>query len=229
MADFDFSQPVRSNNENQDSGDMLVTQINGGLTPANKAEVNDANELLVNDAQLAGDIKVINGDTAFDVATVTDVTTVATVTEVTTLGTITNDVKVINGDSALEVAQTSGDVWEVHMSDSAAGDQIHKYDTAVSGAIGTPVDVVTHTVAVGKVFLIKAVSGACSGKGKIQLFVGADCKATGFVAATSGVVEFVFPSPIEVAAGVVIKVTITNKDNATQDLYAFINGIEIDA
>lgn len=195
MADYNFSQPVRSINDNKDTGDFLVTQINGGTTPANKAEVNSDTELLVHDAD------IISGN------------------QLTQIQDADADVMAVNDDGSINV----------NVVDTQVGDQMHIYGTSASGAIGTPVDVATHTVNTGKVFLIKAISGSASGKAKVQLYVGANVQATGFIAATSGTIEFTFPAPIEVAAATAIKVTITNKDNATQDLYAFINGVEVNA
>ena len=210
MADYNFAQPVRSVNDNQNTGDFVVTQINGGTTPANKAEVNAAKELLTNDAQLAGDLAVINGTTAFDVA----------------VSGVTGDVQVVNGTTALEVAQTSGDVWQVAFNETA-GDAIHKYGTASAGVPNTPTDVVTHTVTTAKLFLLKAASFSASGKCRAELLVGASAQAVGFVG-TNGTFEWIFSTPIEVAAGVVVKIAMTNKDNANQDLYAFLNGEELD-
>ena len=195
MADFNFAQPVRSVDDNVTAGDLLVTQINGGTTPANKAEVNADTELLVHDADL------ISGN------------------QLTQIQDADGDLVAVNDDGSINV----------NVVDTQVGDQIHIYGTAVSGAIGTPTDVVTHTVTTGKVFLIKAVGYSASGKGRMELKQGANTLAVGFIGTGSSGAQWTFPAPIEVAAGVVIKVVMTNKDNATQDLYAFINGVEVNA
>ena len=243
MADYNFAQPVRSIDDNVTAGDLLVTQINGGTTPANKAEVNSDSEILTHDAGLEGDLAVVNGTTAFDVAVssvtgdvavvngttafdVGTVDTVTTVTDVTTVGTISNDVAVVNGATPFIVDQTPGDTWAVTFNQTA-GDAIHKYGTASAGVPNTPTDVVTHTVTTAKIFLLKSASFSASGKCRAELLVGGTAKAVGFVG-TNGTFEWIFSTPIEVAAGVVVKISMTNKDNANQDLYAFLNGEELD-
>jgi hypothetical protein len=205
MADFNFAQPVRSVDDNTDAGDLLVTQINGGTTPANKAEVNGTNELLVKD---------------------TDVETAVTAVD-DTLNNGTGLIKVWDGTDTVAV-NDDGSI-NVNVVDTQVGDQIHVYGTAVGGVPNTATDTATYTVTVAKILLLKAAQGAASGKAKIELLVGGVAKATAFVGTGSSAFEFIFPSPIEVAAGVIVKVQITNKDNANQDLYGFINGIEVDA
>ena len=108
------------------------------------------------------------------------------------------------------------------------GDQIHEYDTESSGVPSTPVDMINYTVTAGKILSIKAVQVAASGKYKAELICGTASQAVWFGSTAEGSVELTFPQPIEVAAGVVVKITVTNRDKANADLYAFLNGVEVD-
>ena len=215
MADYASSLPVRT----ETAGD-IVSKLCDGTTNT---------QLLAIDA--SGKLKINTVDTVTTVSTVTAVTTVATVTNVTTLGTITNDVGVINGATALEVAQTSGDVWEVHMNNSTAGDQINTYGTSAAVAINTPTNVVNYTVTALKTMLLKKVFASASGKIKGELKAGTPAsettRAVGFNSASNPNVDITFSDQIEVAAGDKILMVITNIDKSAMDLYAFINGIEV--
>lgn len=195
MADYNSSLPVRSqdNNTSTDDGALLVTQINGGTTLANKAEVNGDSELLVHDKNLT------SGE------------------QISQIADADNDVLAVNSDGSINV----------NVVDTAVGDQLHIYDTKPTIAPNTPTTVVTHTVTVDKTFLIKEIFATAAGKIKAELKVDGAVVATAFNSTSDPNVAIVFPSPIEVAAGKIILISVTNRDNSSTDLYAFINGVEI--
>lgn len=207
MADYNSALPIRSENDNLNSDERVVTQINGGVTPANKAEVNSSNEVLVKDA-----------DTEQAVADVE-----------TKLGDKTQYTQITDGVE--EVAVNSDGSINVNVVDTAVGDQIHIYGTAPTIAPATPTTVVDYTVTGGKTFLLKEIYGTASGKIKVELKAGTPSsettRAVGFNSTGDPNVPIIFSAPIEVVAGDKILVIITNRDNSSSDLYAFINGVEV--
>lgn len=129
--------------------------------------------------------------------------------------------------------QAAGDIYEVHVNESGAGDQKHVYDDAVAGAPNTPVTVLDYTVTTGKTFLLKKVQGSAAGRCKIELKTGASgsevLQTVMFTSTANPNGESEFPNAIEVAAGHKILVIVTNKDATATDLYAYINGVEVAA
>jgi len=128
------------------------------------------------------------------------------------------------------VVNTDGSI-NANIVTTQIGDDVHIYDTAVAGVPSTPVTVISYTVTTGKTLALKAISVASSGKSKFELLAGTPTsetvRAVGFISTASGIVEVVFPQPIEIAGDDNVLVVITNIDKANQDLYAFINGVEV--
>jgi hypothetical protein len=128
---------------------------------------------------------------------------------------------VINGDGSVNA----------NIVQAVVGDELHIYDTASAIAPNTPTDVIDYTVTALKTLILKQFQAACSGKAKVEVKVGPAASEltvyTGFISTASGQVEVKFAQPIEVVAGDKVLVTVTNKDNANTDLYAFINGNEV--
>lgn len=222
MADYDSSLPIRT----ETNGDVKNT-LAGGVTPANLAEVNSSNELLVKDTDLEtvltdGSQKVVITDGTDDVAVNADgslnvVFPTGAQIEITD-GT---DTLAINSDGSINVV----------VADEVAGNEYHGYGTVSAGVPGTPNTVVDYLVTAGFTLQIKAIQAACSGKAKFELLTGTDgsetTKAVGFISTASGFGEIVFPQPIEVAAGDSVLLIITNNDKANADVYGFVNGNEI--
>jgi hypothetical protein len=208
MADYDSSLPVRT----ETNGDVVSKIV--GKASGEVAEVNTADELLVHDADVKTAVEAVTTELQNGI----DVT-LATGAEVKiTDGTYTLDV---NADGSINVI----------VQESVAGAEVHVYDTTSAGVPGTPSDVIDYTVTVGKTLQLKAVQVASSGKAKFEVKVGPTLTlatvAVGFLSTADGSVELTFPQPIEVVAGDKVVVTVTNKDKANADLYAFINGNEL--
>jgi len=114
---------------------------------------------------------------------------------------------------------------------TTVGDDIHEYDDSVGVAPNTPTTVLTYTVSGGKTLGLKAVGFSASGKAKLILMAGPAGyevpKAVAFISTAEGSYELTFPQPIEVATGDNVLMVITNRDKQNQDLYAWINGVEV--
>jgi hypothetical protein len=122
----------------------------------------------------------------------------------------------------------------VTLADPAAGSSdVHDPNTTAAVAKDATV---THdyVVTAGKVLYLKKWKAVGSGKIKavlqIETGVGTDTydaidwdfNSTAFPACKTQ-----FPQPIEVAAGITVRISITNNDNAAFDVYSFINGYEV--
>lgn len=121
--------------------------------------------------------------------------------------------------------------------EESEGDEIHDYNEAVDVAkrVGVSVTSANHdyTVSVGKDFLLEKVLYAGSGRMKCELQietgVGAgtfNTKAVAFSSTAKLSDEISLLRSIKVAAGVKVRVVVSNLDNDDQSLYSTIIGVE---
>lgn len=121
----------------------------------------------------------------------------------------------------------------VKLSEAADGDEIHDYNTAAAvAAAGTSNH--DYTVTALKTLELKKVMAAASARSKaeLQIETGAatgifTTRAVKFGSVALPNMDFDFPVPIIVAAGVKVRVIRTNLDNQSQDLYSTIIGQEV--
>ncbi len=119
-------------------------------------------------------------------------------------------------------------IFVENVGSGVSSDDIHEFGTTASVANSAD-HTTSYTVSVGKVLCLRQCSADCSGRAKVTVEVNNVVKEVRFVdvAAPGAVIEF--PSPIKVPAGQVVEVIVTNRSLIAQDLYASINGEEIDA
>jgi len=215
MADYDSSLPVRT----EADGDVVSKLV--GLTTANVAEVNTANEQLVHDTDALAELQTI-----VTAVTTGPINVAATNLDIRDLTHVSDSVKIGDGTDFLEV-NGDGSINVNVVSAALSATEKHIYNTVVAGIPNTPNDVATYTVTAAKTFILKQWMAAGSGKFKASLSVNAVIVDTQFNSTATPNVERTIASPIEVPAGQIIKVIVTNKDMANQDLYAFINGNEV--
>lgn len=113
------------------------------------------------------------------------------------------------------------------------GVEINNYQTSASVAAGASVDH-DYTVTAATTLLLTQFHGTASGKTKFELktetAVASGIFNTKFVFFNSTAepnVDISLKDPITVNAGVRVRVTITNRDNQSQDLYTTISGHEV--
>jgi hypothetical protein len=112
--------------------------------------------------------------------------------------------------------------------ENADSDPVHDFDD--SGAIpGGGTDDHDYTVPVGKILLLDGVNGSSSGRGRIDLLVNAVQKASSRNSVSDPDYKIDFKTPIEVAAGVLVKVIRTNQENQAKSTETTIIGKLIDA
>ena len=138
-----------------------------------------------------------------------------------------NSINVQVGDGTNKLVVNTDGSLNVNLTTAAIVGEIHVYGTLSALAPATPTTCATHTTTAGKTFLLKAVQVAASGKFKAEVKCNAATKAVFFGSTAEGSVEITFPQVIEVGAGLVTLVEVTNRDKANADAYAFINGIEV--
>lgn len=139
--------------------------------------------------------------------------------------------RVTDGTDTLQV-NTDGSL-NVNVSGNPAGTEINNYNVALALAAAASSNH-DYTVTVATTFYLSQVEAAASGKMKIEVQVETGV-ATGIF--TTRFVQFNstaqtnmsirLASPVNVAAGVRVRVIRTNRDNQSQDVYSTISGQEI--
>lgn len=112
--------------------------------------------------------------------------------------------------------------------EEADSDPVHDHDDS-GGIVGGGTDDHDYTVPVGKILLLKRVIGSSSGRGRIDVLVNAIQKGVSRNSASDPDYLVDFDVPIEVAAGVLVRVTRTNQENQTKSTETTIIGKLIDA
>lgn len=219
MADFDSSLPIRTESD----GDV-VAKIADGNTPSQKLGIDASGRITAN----------INDISA---------------------GTQTNDVKVTLDGEAVVLGAGTAEIGKARITDGVdellinpdgsinvaivqalSGGEVHNYNTAAAvAAAGTSNH--DYTVTAAKTLKLFQVLFSASGKMKAELRVETgvatnafNTRAVGFFDGASpngGTGEFNLKQPIEVAAGVRVRLIRTNRSNQAQDLYSTIIGEEV--
>ena len=148
-------------------------------------------------------------------------------------------VKVIGGYDGANVQALSTDATGALkvtvVSESLSAGEVCNYDTS-SAVAAAATDNHDYTVTAAKTLKLKQVMASASGrmKAEVQIETGVatdvyTTKATAFFdgASGGGMANFQFSQPIEVAAGVRVRVARTNRSNQAQDVYSTIIGDEV--
>lgn len=117
--------------------------------------------------------------------------------------------------------------------DDTPGDQVNDFKAAASIAAAAS-DNHNYTVTTGKTLFLNQIEGSGSGKAKMEVQVETGVATNTFVSKFVQFNSTATPNmtislrdPIQVAAGVRVRVIMTNRDNQSQDLYSTISGNEI--
>jgi hypothetical protein len=130
--------------------------------------------------------------------------------------------------SATTAANSAGNPIYVQSAVAAITGAICDYATATVTANSTS----NHDYTVVTSMLVKSVSFACSGGGKVELKVGPVAslvsKWVGFIPTQGGEVKMVFDPPILVptTSTGTVRLAMTNRQNQSQDLYSTIVGVD---
>ncbi len=113
------------------------------------------------------------------------------------------------------------------------GDEVND-PKAASAVAAAATDNHDYTVTALKTLILTQIEGSASGKAKFEVFIETGVATNVF---TSKFVKFnstsepnisvILKEPISVAAGVRVRVAVTNRDNQAQDLYSTISGHEV--
>lgn len=204
MADFNSSLPIRT----ETNGDAAVKIVDG--TVVGQALSVDAS------GRIIAKMVASNGDA------ITSSTAGAT-----------NPLDVQLRDGAGLALGTATNPVVVAQSVNAVGDEVNDYKVAAAIA-GGATDNHDYTVTVAKTLILTQVEASASGKSKMELQVetgvATNVWTTHFVkfgSASDNNMSVVLKAPILVAAGVRVRVIMTNRDNQAQDLYSTICGQEV--
>ena len=119
----------------------------------------------------------------------------------------------------------------VKVTDVVEGGEVHEYDTTAGVGKGLPANH-DYPVTGGKTLMLKSVLFSASGAMKAEVQVGPIgslvTKAVGFNSTANLMGQIVFDPPIEVPSTSTgtVRVIVTNRDNASQDLYSTVMGVE---
>lgn len=254
MSDYNSSLPIRSQADGTD--ERVHVKIVDGTTPAQRATVDtDGNvhiEVHGNDPATAdrvlrlSELGAVTPDGVYDVTNNTKPGNVGLITstraaspddttQTQRLTSVTNSTKRLLDVS---IHDENGDVFSetnplpVIVTESE-GTRVNNYkDATAVAAAGT--DDHDYTVTALKTFYLTQVEASASGKAKIEIKTETAASSGIF---TSWFVQFnstastnmsiVLKEPIAVVAGAKVRVTMTNRDNQSQDLYSTICGHEV--
>jgi hypothetical protein len=117
--------------------------------------------------------------------------------------------------------------------DTVSGTSVNDYKRAVAIAVGAT-DNHDYTVTAGKTLYFDQIEASASGKAKmeveIETGVATNVFNTFFVqfnSTSTPIMSLILSNPITVAAGVRVRVVLTNKDVAAEDMYSTISGKEL--
>jgi hypothetical protein len=114
----------------------------------------------------------------------------------------------------------------VFVSNTVPGTEILDYQTSAAVAANASV---THsyTVTALKTLTLQQISASGSGKIKVEIKIAGATKVVKFNSTAQPNVDHNFFTPQQVAAGVVVAVTVTNLDKSAQDIYTTREGVEV--
>ncbi len=205
MADYESSLPTRTEN----AGDVDVN-ISDAVTPSQKLVV-----------EADGSINAVVSATDLDIRDLSSVQDSIEVLQATHDN--------LNMNANLQVGNADVDAANpVHvvMTSDLAGDEVCDYNTSAAVAKNASVN---HDYAVTalKTFLGEQAWVSGSGKLKAALLVNGVVKFVGFNSTSTPNIEIPLGKILKGAAAEVIRMTITNRDNQTQDVYSTLTGLEV--
>jgi hypothetical protein len=112
------------------------------------------------------------------------------------------------------------------MAADQAGDEVCDYNTSAAVATSATVNH-DYTVTALKTFVGEEAWVSGSGKLKVELLVNGATKFVGFNSTANPNVRIPLERIPQAAAGQVIRMTITNRDNQAQDVYSTLMGLEV--
>lgn len=114
--------------------------------------------------------------------------------------------------------------------DTTDGSAVNSYTTSASVAADASVNH-DYTVTALKTLKLEQILASASGKIKVVVLTGASggptTRAVFFTSASDNNLLWTLTEPIDVVAGDIVRVTITNRDNQAQDVYSTIRGVEV--
>lgn len=219
-TDLDIRNLVFATDKVDASGSSNVAVVDGGgsLTV-------DAVDLDIRNLVFATDKVDVSGSTGL-VATVS-----ATDLDIRDLTHVSDSVKIGDGSDFLAI-NADGSI-NVSISDSTPGTPVNDYKAA-SAIAAAASDNHDYTVTALKTLTLNQIEGAASGKAKMVVQVETavasgvfTTRFTKFNSTANPNMEVSLSNPISVAAGVRVRVVMTNLDNQAQDLYSTISGFEL--
>jgi hypothetical protein len=216
-----------------------VTAI-GGIATADSVDSGDVGALrMLTNRALVTTLEDANGD-GIAIAADGSLTVTASDLDIRDLTSASDSVEVLqdtpddlNANANLQIADvdvsTSNPVPVTIVDPGVSSTEVHDYDTAAAVA-GDATDNHDYTAS-GGTFILRQISLAASGGAKVEVINDATgTPATvwvGFIPKEGGVVSHKFEPAVEVADADVLRLTRTNRQGASQDLYSTIEGNQL--
>ena len=122
-------------------------------------------------------------------------------------------------------AVTAGNPVPVSIVSASTGTEVLDYATSASLAANASVNH-DYTVTALKTLTLQQISASGSGKIKVEIKLAGSTKVVKFNSTASTNIDHMFQAPQNLAAGTVVRITITNLDKQAQDVYSTIEGFE---
>ena len=135
----------------------------------------------------------------------------------------------LNLNANLQVADTdvsAANPVPVIVSEDVPGTEIVSYNTSAAVAASASVNH-DYTVSGGTAFTGEEIWASGSGKIKVEVLINGAASWTGFNSTAEPNVRIPLDRMAKAAAGQVIRITITNRDLAAQDVYSTLTGVEV--
>jgi len=152
------------------------------------------------------------------------ITVDATDLDIRDLTHVSDSVKIGDGTDFLAV-NTDGSI-NVVVLDGTPGTPINDYNTAAAVAGGATSNH-DYTVTALKTFYLNQIEASGTGKMKIEVLVNGVSKFVKFNSTSNPNMSIHLENPITAAAGQVVRIIRTNRENQAQDLYSTISGYEL--
>ena len=224
----DASGSTLGANSGVDIGDVTINNASG----ASAVNIQDGGNSITVDGSVtvsATDLDIRDLDFATDSVDVSgsSVTVSATDLDIRDLSASSDSVKIGDGTDFLAV-NANGSI-NVVLADSS-GTEVQDYKDAVAIAANASDN---HDYTAVGAFTLTQIESSASGKAKMLLSIETGvatgvftAKASQFNSTANPNMSLVLSQPISVAAGVRVRVVMTNRDNQAQDLYSTIMGSE---
>lgn len=210
---------VNASNEMQtrdDDANTLLGTIDSDTSAIAAGQLADGHNVTVDNASGASAVNIQDGGNSITVDAIDlDIRDLNAATDKVAIQDTAGDELGINADGSINVVLTGG----------TAGDDICEYNTSASVASDASVNH-DYTVTLLKTLGIEQIMISASSRIKAEILIGGFTVFVAFNSSSNPNINIPSHRVCKAAAGEVVRITITNRDNQAQDVYSTLIGLE---